>query len=203
MLKIEKVELQAGEFFGNETGAATLRVADPEDGGIELNGIFKFEHAGVGTVAAVGVAGTVAADIEDINLNDHGDSTPKGMKLTLKADIVRTYTVAAGTSTIVTGFDAVDAVERVDGVAVASVAIADGNNVTVTSAAEAGKLTLKLKGVLAAIGWAADDNVAMPTDKLTLDKGDVHIDMLCNVVNPVGLKPNLTSLTIHGSKIHF
>jgi hypothetical protein len=84
------------------------------------------------------------------------------MKLTLKADIVREYTVAAGTSTIVTGFDAVDAVERVDGVAVASVAIANGKNVTVTSAAEAGKLTLKLKGVLAAIGWAANDDVAMP-----------------------------------------
>lgn len=201
MLKIEKVELQAGEFHGDETGAATLRIANPESGGVELKGNFKFEHAGTATVAAIGVAGTVAANVTNIDLTNH--VATDGMQLTLKADIVREYDVAAGTSTIVTGFDAVDAVERVDGVAVASVAIANGKNVTVTSAAEAGKLTLKLKGVLAAIGWAANDDVAMPTDKLTLDAGDVHIDMLCNVVNPPCLKPNRTSLTVHGSKIHF
>lgn len=200
MLKIEKVELQAGEFHGDETGAATLRIADPEHGGVELKGNFKFEHAGTATVAAVGVAGTVAANVTGIDLTNH--VATDGMQLTLKADIIREYDVAAGSSTIVTGFDAVDAVERVDGVA-ATVSITAGKDVSVTSAAEAGKLTLKLKGVLAAIGWAANDDVAMPTDKLTLDAGDVHIDMLCNVVNPPCLKPNRTSLTVHGSKIHF
>jgi hypothetical protein len=208
MLKIENLELQAGEFHGDETGAATLRIADPSDGGVELKGKFKFENVGTATVAAVGVAGTVTAAVEDINLNDHGDASPKGMKLTLKADIVREYTVAAGTSTIVTGFDAVDAVERVDGVAVASVAIANGKNVTVTSAAEAGKLTLKLKGVIAATGWVANDDVAMPTDKLTLEAGetsakDVHVDILSNLrVNP-GNKPNLTHFSVRGAKLHF
>lgn len=206
MLKIEKLDLQAGEFHGDETGAATLRIADPSDGGVELKGKFKFENVGAATVAAVGVAGTVTAAVEDIDLTNH--VATDGMQLTLKADIVREYTVAAGTSTIVTGFDAVDAVERVDGVAVASVAIANGKNVTVTSAAEAGKLTLKLKGVLAATGWVANDDVAMPTDKLTLEAGetsakDVHINILSNLrVNP-GNKPNLTHLSVRGAKLHF
>lgn len=206
MLKIEKLDLQAGEFHGDETGAATLRIADPSDGGVELKGKFKFENVGTATVAAVGVAGTVTAAVEDIDLTNH--VATDGMQLTLKADIVREYTVAAGTSTIITGFDAVDAVERVDGVAVASVAIANGKNVTVTSAAEAGKLTLKLKGVLAATGWVANDDVAMPTDKLTLETGetsakDVHVDILSNLrVNP-GNKPNLTHLSVRGAKLHF
>ena len=200
MLKIEKLQPKDNVFTladGADHGEALLKVKNED-----FTGEYHMHEAGTATVAAISCAAKRTAAISGITLDGEA-STNINVKLTKK--VVRGFKVEASDSaqTIEVPDLWVTAVTKKSGTK--SVTLVDEHHLQV--AAESPKETYVLElTVLVATGVASDEDIATT---LTLDAGtnptaqDVHVDMLCNVrVNPA-CKPNLSSFTVTGAKLHF
>lgn len=203
MLKIEKLQPKDNVFTladGADHGDALLKVKNEA-----FTGEYHMHEAGTATVAAISCAAKCDEAISGITLDD-APTTNINVKLTKK--VVRNFAVEAGQTTIqVPDLSLTDATKIAgDSTSAATVSSTAEHAITIADATK-GNLALELT-VLVATGVAADDNIAA-AQTLTLDAGtnptaqDVHFDMLCNVrINPA-CKPNLSSFTVTGAKLHF
>lgn len=190
MLKIEKLTM-----YDNNLTPEEERIPCKADVAIKnkhFSGTGVFFRSGAGVNAAIGVAGTVDENVTGIS--------KENITLTLSKTVTREFTVKNGDETVVASdLTVVAALDEDDNELTVA---ADAHTITLNEAAEADGV-VELKLVVAVGGGMASDNNINDSQTMTLDAGDVSIDMCCRAVDGKDMKPNGTSFTIKGSKLHF